>query len=64
MMVMTTSADHTVWPPSNMHAHVLPYGMINWATKGFSSVSVTSTSLPQPDDVFSWGDEWDPVRHS
>ena len=63
-MVMTSSMDHTVLPPSNIHAHVLPYGMVNWATKGVFLGERHFYFAAQPDDIFSWGDEWDPVSHS
>ena len=62
-MVMTASSDHIVALPSNVHAHTLPYGIINWATKGVFLGERHFYFVPQPDDVLAWGDRWDAEQH-
>ncbi len=62
-MVMTASSDHIVALPSNVHAHTLPYGIINWATKGVFLGERHFYFVPQPDDVFAWGDHWNADTH-
>ena len=64
--------EHMVftWPnfypgtiPAFLYSRTLPYGIINWATKGIFLGQRHVYFVPQPDDVFSWGDIWDPVNH-
>ena len=42
---------------------VLPYGIINWATKGVFLGERHLYFTPQPDDMLSFGDRWD-HRHT
>ena len=62
-MVFTMSSFYPVIPPSNIHARVLPYGMINWATRGVFLGERHAYFVPQPDDILAWGDRWDAVNH-
>lgn len=63
-MVFTLSSYYPAIPPSNIHARLLPYGMINWATRGVFLGERHLYFAPQPDDVLGWGDCWDPVAHA
>ncbi len=58
-LVFTWSSYYPAMPPTNVHARVLPYGVINWATKGIFLGERHVYFVPQPDDVFAWGDGWD-----
>lgn len=62
-MVFTMSSYYPAIPPSNIHARLLPTGMINWATRGVFLGQRQLFFAPQPDDVLGWGDCWDPVNH-
>lgn len=62
-MVFTMSSYYPVNPPSNIHARLLPYGMINWALRGTFLGERRLYFAAQPDDVLGWGDCWDPVNH-
>lgn len=62
-MVFTMSSYYPAIPPSNIHARLLPYGMINWATRGVFLGERHLYFAPQPDDVLGWGDCWNPVDH-
>jgi hypothetical protein len=42
-----------------LHARLLPYGIINWATKGVFLGERRLYFVPQPDDVFASGDTYD-----
>ncbi|HOU11580.1 MAG TPA: hypothetical protein PKZ84_00550 [Anaerolineae bacterium] len=58
-LVFTWSSYYRALPPTNIHARLLPYGIINWATKGIFLGERHVYFVPQPDDVFAWGDRWD-----
>jgi hypothetical protein len=68
-MLFTVSGYYPAIPasdplsPSHIHAQLLPYGMINWATKGVFIGERHVYFAPQPDDVLAWGDRWDAVQH-
>lgn len=62
-MVFTMSSFYPAIPPSNIHARLLPYGMINWALRGVFLGQRHLYFAPQPDDVLGWGDCWDPINH-
>ena len=64
VMVMTEGSFYPAIPPAYLHAQVLPYGMINWATRGVFLGERHVYFVPQPDDVLGWGDRWDAVNHS
>jgi hypothetical protein len=64
LLVMTEGSFYPAIPPAYGHAQVLPYGIINWATKGLFLGERRLYFVPQPDDVLGWGDRWDPVTHS
>ncbi len=61
-LVFTWSSYYPATPPTNIHARVLPYGVINWATKGVFLGERHVYFVPQPDDIFSGGDRWDTVN--
>ncbi len=63
-MVFTMSSFYPVIPPSNVHARLLPYGMINWALRGLFIGERHVYFAPQADDLLSWGDCWDSTTHS
>jgi hypothetical protein len=62
-----TSGSYYMDPPGvsnfNLHARILPYGVINWATRGLFLGERHLYFAPQPDDIFSWGDRWDAETH-
>ncbi len=58
-LVFSWSSYYPAKPPINIHARVLPYGIINWATRGIFLGERKVYFVPQPDDVFAWGDGWD-----
>ena len=58
-LAFTWSSYYPAKPPINIHARVLPYGIINWATRGIFLGERKVYFIPQPDDVFAWGDGWD-----
>lgn len=58
-LVFTWSSYYPAKPPINLHARLLPYGIINWATRGIFLGERKVYFVPQPDDVFAWGDGWD-----
>jgi len=62
-LVVTTSSYYPATPPVSLHARLWPYGIINWATKGVFLGERHLYFTPQPDDVLSHGDRWDPVNH-
>ncbi|HBX69079.1 MAG TPA: hypothetical protein DEH25_06785 [Chloroflexi bacterium] len=62
-MVMTVGSYYPSIPPGYIHARILPYGIINWATKGLFLGEHHAYFTPQPDDVFSWGDLWNVETH-
>jgi len=62
-MVMTEGAYYPAIPPAYLHARVLPFGMINWATRGVFLGERHAYFSPQMDDVLEWGDRWDAVHH-
>lgn len=62
-LAFTWSSYYPATPPVNVHARVLPYGIINWATKGVFLGQRHVYFVPQPDDVLSWGDIWDSNAH-
>ena len=64
IMTMTEGSFYPAIPPAYLHAQVLPYGMINWATRGVFLGERHVYFVPQPDDVLGWGDRWDAVTHS
>ena len=49
---------------SNIHGRLLPYGIINWATKGIFLGQRHLYFAPQPDDMLSFGDRWDAITHT
>jgi len=57
-LVFTWSSYYRAVPPNNIHARLLPYGIINWATKGIFLGERHVYFIPQPDDVFFSGDGW------
>ena len=63
-MVLTMSSYYPAIPPSNIHARLLPYGMINWAMRGVFLGERHLYFVPQPDDVLGWGDCWDASTHA
>ncbi len=63
-MVFTMSSYYPAIPPSNIHARLLPYGMINWAMRGVFLGERHLYFAPQPDDVLGWGDCWNATTHS
>ncbi|MDW8099051.1 MAG: hypothetical protein RML36_06150 [Anaerolineae bacterium] len=63
-MVMTMGSFYPAFPPHYLHARLLPYGMINWATRGIFLGERHVYFTPQPDDVLAWGDAWDPINHT
>ena len=62
-MAFTLTSFYPAIPPSNIHARVLPYGMINWATRGVFLGERHAYFVPQPDDILAWGDRWDAENH-
>ena len=64
IMTMTEGSFYPAIPPAYLHAQVLPYGMINWATRGVFLGERHVYFVPQPDDVLGQGDRWDAVNHS
>ena len=62
-MVFTWPNFYPATIPAFLYSRTLPYGIINWATKGIFLGQRHVYFVPQPDDVFSWGDIWDPVNH-
>lgn len=63
-MVLTMSSYYPAIPPSNIHARLLPFGVINWALRGAFLGERHLYFVPQPDDVLAWSNTWDPVTHS
>lgn len=63
-LVMTVGSYYPVIPPDYIHARLLPYGLINWATRGIFLGERHFYFSPQPDDVLSGGDTWDLGTHS
>ena len=63
IMTMTEGSFYPAIPPAYLHAQVLPYGMINWATRGVFLGERHLYFVPQPDDVLGQGDRWDAVNH-
>ena len=61
IMTMTEGSFYPAIPPAYLHAQVLPYGMINWATRGVFLGERHVYFVPQPDDVLGQGDRWDAV---
>ena len=62
-MVFTMGAYYPALPPGYIHARLLPYGIINWATRGIFLGQRHLYFTPQPDDVLSWGDAWNLGTH-
>ncbi|MBN1920142.1 MAG: hypothetical protein JW892_02765 [Anaerolineae bacterium] len=62
-MALTVSSYYPAIPPSNLHARTLPYGMLNWVTRGIFLGERHIYYVPQPDDVLATGDKWDPINH-
>lgn len=60
----TWSSYYPAKPPINIHARVLPYGIINWATRGIFLGERRVFFVPQPDDIFAWGDGWDSEKQT
>ena len=63
VMTMTEGSFYPAIPPAYLHAQALPYGMINWATRGRFLGERHVYFAAQPDDVLGWGDRWDAVNH-
>ena len=63
-MVVTAAAYYPATPPVSLHGRLLPYGIINWATKGVFLGQRHLYFEPQVDDVLSYGDRWDPITHT
>ncbi|MGC9400678.1 MAG: hypothetical protein ACP5HM_16315 [Anaerolineae bacterium] len=63
-LVMTLSGYYPVNPPLSIHARTLPYGIINWATRGIFLGERHLYFTPQPDDVLYPGDRWDTETHT
>lgn len=63
-LVMTIGSFYPVIPPGYIHARLLPYGLINWATRGLFLGERHLYFTPQPDDVLSAGDTWNLETHS
>jgi hypothetical protein len=59
--VVTAAAYYPATPPVSLHGRLWPYGIINWATKGIFLGERRLYFVPQPDDILSYGDRWDPV---
>jgi hypothetical protein len=64
VMVMTEGSSYPVLPPAYLHAQILPYGMINWATRGVFLGERHLYFVPQADDVLAYGDLWSETTHS
>lgn len=62
-LVFTASSYYPTVLPSNVHARLLPYGFVNWATRGLFLGERHVYFVPQPDDFLAWGDRWDPAAH-
>ncbi len=62
-LVLTVSSYYPAIPPAYLHARTLPYGIINWATRGLFLGERRLYFAPQPDDVLAWGDRWDVEAH-
>jgi len=62
-MVLTMSGYYPVNPPANLYTRLLPYGIINWATRGVFLGERKLYFVGQPDDVLAWGDRWDATTH-
>ncbi len=62
-LVMTLGSFYPAIPPAYLHARALPYGIIQWATKGIFLGERHLYFTPQPDDILGWGDTWDAVNH-
>ena len=62
-MALTVNSYYPAIPPSNLHARTLPYGMINWVTRGIFVGERHIYYVPQPDDMLSKGDRWDANQH-
>ena len=58
-MVVTAAAYYPATPPVSVHGRLLPYGIINWTTKGVFLGQRHLYFTPQPDDMLSFGDRWD-----
>ncbi len=63
-LVVTASAYYPATPPVSLHGRLWPYGIINWATRGIFLGERHLYFVPQPDDVLSFGDRWDPISHT
>jgi hypothetical protein len=63
-LIMTMGPYYPAIPPAYLHARVLPYGLINWATKGVFLGERHVYFVPQPDDILGWGDSWDVATHA
>ncbi|MDX9953027.1 MAG: hypothetical protein RBT75_02980 [Anaerolineae bacterium] len=62
-MALTVSSYYPAIPPSNLHARTLPYGMLNWVTRGIFLGERHIYYVPQPDDMLSTGDKWNLATH-
>ena len=62
-MALTLGSFYPAIPPAYIHARILPYGIINWATRGLFLGERHLYFSPQTDDVLAWGDRWDAVNH-
>lgn len=62
-MALTMSSFYPAIPRSNIHARLLPYGMITWATRGVFLGQRHVYFAPQPDDALALGNTWDPISH-
>lgn len=62
-MALAVSSYYPAIPPSNLHARTLPYGMLNWVTRGIFLGERHIYYVPQPDDVLSAGDKWNTATH-
>ncbi|MBN1249227.1 MAG: hypothetical protein JXC32_16330, partial [Anaerolineae bacterium] len=63
-LVVTAAAYYPATPPVSIHARLWPYGIINWATKGIFLGARRLYFVPQPDDILSFGDRWDPISRT
>lgn len=62
-MVMSMGSFYPAIPPQYVHARTLPYGIINWATRGLFLGQRHVAFSPQPDDILGEGDTWDVDTH-
>ena len=64
LMTMTMGSFYPALPPQYIHARALPYGIINWATRGLFLGERHLYFSPQPDDMLCWGDSWGSETHT